>query len=292
MPLPLDHLMRGGKPAEPTRRLPPGACDCHVHVFEDELRFPFSAARAYTPDPRSVEKYRQTFSARGVDRAILVHPTPYGSDHSSFEYLLRANGSWMRGVAVVGDCHPDRQLETWHALGTRGTRLNVVMDGEPTPHALRELVARVSPLEWHVQMYAHIHGSVSTVRQLAELGVVVVLDHMGSSAADKAMSSSGLRDLLALMREGRAFVKLSAPYRISHDPRTFSDVRPLVDVLLAANPRQVLWGTDWPHPMAGSSMPTAAALIDAAFEWLPTSDLRQAVLVDNPSRLYWDAMPA
>jgi len=34
--------------------VPPGACDTHTHVFGDPQRFPFGAARAYTPEPASV----------------------------------------------------------------------------------------------------------------------------------------------------------------------------------------------------------------------------------------------
>src|SRR6185503_19678740 len=35
-------------------RVPARACDCHVHVFGDPSRFPFSPDRVYTPPPAPV----------------------------------------------------------------------------------------------------------------------------------------------------------------------------------------------------------------------------------------------
>jgi 2-pyrone-4,6-dicarboxylate lactonase len=67
----------------------------------------------------------------------------------------------------------------------------------------------------------------------------------------------------------------------------YDDVVPFGRVLVADHPDRVLWGTDWPHPNLKSHIPDDGALVDLIPRIAPTEALRQALLVDNPMRLYW-----
>jgi 2-pyrone-4,6-dicarboxylate lactonase len=49
----------------------------------------------------------------------------------------------------------------------------------------------------------------------------------------------------------------------------------------------VLWGTDWPHPNLKDHMPDDGLLVDYIAQIAVTPQLRQQLLVDNPTRLYW-----
>ena len=56
------------------------------HIFHpDSERFPFHERAVYTPkvpdtdDP--LQDYEARMQAEGIDRAVLVHPEPYGDDH-------------------------------------------------------------------------------------------------------------------------------------------------------------------------------------------------------------------
>ena len=60
----------------------------------------------------------------------------------------------------------------------------------------------------------------------------------------------GFAALVRLLKSGRAYVKVSAAYRISARPPDYPDVVPLAQALIAANPERILWGSDWPHPDA------------------------------------------
>jgi predicted TIM-barrel fold metal-dependent hydrolase len=93
---------------------------------------------------------------------------------------------------------------------------------------------------------------------------------------------------MRLMRDGRAWAKLSGPYRISPANQPFADVTPFAHELIACASSQVVWGTDWPHIKAAWQipMPNDADLVDLLSEWVPDPDLRYRVLVDNPTRLY------
>ena len=51
---------------------------------------------------------------------------------------------------------------------------------------------------------------------------------------------------------------------------------------------RVLWGTDWPHPNMMSHMPDDGQLVNLLDEIAPTEELKVKLLVENPTRLYWD----
>ena len=90
-----------------------------------------------------------------------------------------------------------------------------------------------------------------------------------------------------LLREGRAWVKLSGPYRFSAEPLPpYGDTIALARALIEAAPDQVVWATDWPHPALSKPMPQDAALLDLLAEWTADAGLRRRILVDNPARLY------
>ena len=132
-----------------------------------------------------------------------------------------------------------------------------------------------------------VNKDAEAVVQMADLGVPLVIDHYGHVNADQAMKSKGFGNLLALVREGRAWVKLSGAYRISPQRVGFSDVRPLTEALLKANSKQLVWGSDWPHPSIAAPMPNDGHLINALLDCCSPAQLQQ-VLVDNPTRLYWN----
>ena len=57
-------------------------------------------------------------------------------------------------------------------------------------------------------------------------------------------------------------MKISGAYRASQRYPDYDDARPLHEALLAANPDQLLWGTDWPHPRLDKDMPNTGHLLD------------------------------
>jgi predicted TIM-barrel fold metal-dependent hydrolase len=89
------------------------------------------------------------------------------------------------------------------------------------------------------------------------------------------------------MRAGKAWVKMTGPYRISSEPAPpYDDIMACVDAVLAANPEQLLWGSDWPHVMVKHVMPNDADLLNLFCRWVTDPNLRQQILVENPARLY------
>ena len=71
-------------------------------------------------------------------------------------------------------------------------------------------------------------------------------------------------------------------------PPGYSDFIPFARRIVETFPGRVLWGTDWPHPNMKSHMPDDGDLVNLLPLIAPTPELQRALLVDNPTRLYWD----
>jgi predicted TIM-barrel fold metal-dependent hydrolase len=112
------------------------------------------------------------------------------------------------------------------------------------------------------------------------------------------MQQPGMADLIELVRSGKAYVKISAAYRVSKNPPDYSDAAPFAKALIAANADRVIWGTDWPHPNP-APMPGRPKTEVTPFDdiddgrlfnqlpvWAPDAAIRKKILVDNPVRLY------
>ena len=88
------------------------------------------------------------------------------------------------------------------------------------------------------------------------------------------------------LSEGKLWAKLSGTYRLGATAPDYGEARPFHDALIAANPRNLVWGTDWPHPRPEGPLPDAARLLRVFLDWTGDRALRRAILTDNPARLY------
>jgi 2-pyrone-4,6-dicarboxylate lactonase len=114
--------------------------------------------------------------------------------------------------------------------------------------------------------------------------VPVVIDHMGRLDASRGLDQPGFTNLLKLMEDKRFWVKVSALERASRQGAPYADSVPFARKLVAEFGERVIWGTDWPHPNLESA-PDDGVLVDLIAEYANEAQ-RQALLVDNPQRLY------
>jgi len=275
------------EPGTPWLKAPPGAVDTHFHVFGPTTRYPYTPARSYTPPEAPLSRYRGLLGRLGIDRAVIVHPSVHGTDNRVTLDALAASGDWMRGVAVVDETVSEAALREMHDHGVRGLRINVLFKGGVGFDAARRLADRIKDLGWHLQFLIDVSQTPGFARELAALPVDSVVDHMGHMSTAKGVDHPAFQDLLALLREGRTWVKLSGAYRITQEREApYGDVMPFAQALVAANPDRMLWATDWPHPAVTIPMPDDAALLDMLGDWVPEAATRRKILVDNPARLY------
>lgn len=275
------------EPGRPRLAAPPGTCDTHMHLFPTGDRYPLAPERSYSPPAAPLEHYRRVMAALGIARAVLVQASVHGTDNRMLLDVLRDDPGTFRGVAVVDSNVSDAELEALNAAGVRGVRINLLYGGGVGFSEAQALEARIRALGWHFQFLIDVARVERLGARLAALGVAAVIDHMGHMSVGADVKNPGFQDMLALMREGRAWVKLSGPYRFSAEPLPpYGDTVALARALIEAAPDQLVWATDWPHPALTKPMPQDAALLDLLAEWTSDAALQRRILVDNPARLY------
>ena len=281
----------------PSFAVPKGACDCHTHIFGPDAKFPLSPKRLYTPGPASIEDLTALHKALHIDRVVIVHPSPYGADNAVTVDAVRKLGARARGVAVIDDKTTDAELDDMHKAGIRGVRVNIESFGEiesaEAGKLFQRAAERVAKLGWHVQTYTNLGILAPLTDIIMKLPTPLVVDHFGRPKAAQGIAQPGFAEFLALLRSGKVYVKISAPYRISQLPG-YPDAAPIARAMIAANPDRVVWGTDWPHPGAAKRDPAViepfrpeddGAALNRLASWASAAEL-QKILVDNPARLY------
>jgi len=294
---------RAAQPATPVDfDVPALACDCHTHIHGDVEKFPFFAGRVYTPEPASPEEMAALHKALHIERVVIVTPSVYGTDNSSTLFGMKARGTTARGVAVIDDKITEAQLDAMQADGFRGSRINLATGGVSDPNVGRArftaAVERMKARGWHVQLYTTL-PMISAIKELVLASPVpAVFDHFGGLEASLGLEQPGFSDLIALVKSGRAYVKISGAYRSSNLAPDYQDMVPYARALIAANPDRIVWGTDWPHPDSSpveGRKPTDIApfyqiedgrLLNQLPVWAPDAEVRKKILVDNPARLY------
>ncbi|MBK1659256.1 amidohydrolase family protein [Paracraurococcus ruber] len=273
--------------SKPGWRAPPGATDCHMHIFGPYGTYPLSPGRGYTPPEASIAMYRDMLATIGLERTVVVQPSIYGTDNAvTLDAVAALGPDRARAVVVVDDGFDLDALRAMDVRGACGVRFNAV-SGNGTPlEQLEALAARLAVLGWHLQLYAHPAELLALEPVLARLPVPVVIDHMaGVQAAEGGVAHPAFQAVLRLLRGG-AWAKLCG-YRSSAGA-PYADVTAMARAMLEAAPDRCVWGTDWPHPSRArpEDVPDDGVLLDALGAWAPDPAQRQAVLVDNPARLY------
>ena len=282
--------------------MPAGACDCHVHIFGDVRRFLFVPTRVYTPGPASIEELTALHRALHISRVVIVQPSVYGTDNACTLDAIRRIGPTARGVAVIDAATPEAALDEMARTGIRGLRVNLATGGPADPavgrQRLKAAVERANGRNWHIQVNTGLSFIERIQDDVMAALVPFVFDHFGGAQAVLGIDQPGFGTLLKLVRAGKAYVKLSAPYRSSTNAPSYPDVGPLAKALIDANPQRMLWGTDWPHPdssLVPGRKPTDIAprlpiddrrILDQLAVWAPDPALRATILVENPARLY------
>jgi len=278
-------------PKTPRTAVPTGAWDCHFHVFTgpdgqvDEAAL--SSARVYDPPAVGLAEIERLHDRLGFARGVIVQGSVYGTDNAAMTAALRAARGRYRGIAVIGADASERELDALAEAGVSGVRVNVLYGGGVDFGVGRAIEARVKARGGHIQLLIDIAQPNVPWDWLERASVPLVFDHFGHFAARLGPQAPGFQRMLRLARDGRAWVKITGPTRISAEPAPdHADVRPLAEALVEAAPERLVWGSDWPHVALWGRMPDDGDLVDDLARWGLDETMRRRVLVENPHRLY------
>lgn len=275
-------------PSKPGLKLPAGACDAHVHVFGPRARFPFAEGRSFTPSDAPKEKLFALHQMSGIERCVIVHTAAHGYDLSVTADAIAAKGGAYLGVALVPVTISDAELRRLDAQGFRGARFHYMSHLAPSA-TIDEAVGfgrRLADIGWHLQIHmaADLIGELTPA--LKRSPVPVVIDHMGRIDASKGLEQEPFKNLLKLLDDRNVWVKVSGCDRATRQGPPYADAAPYARKLVEVAGDRCVWGLDWPHPNHQGPVPDDGVLVDLLAEIAPSEAARQALLVDNPQRLY------
>ncbi len=272
----------------PDYKPPPGATDAHCHIFGPGDVYPYAPDRSYTPPDAPLSRFKELQTTLGLERAVLVNASCHGTDNTVILDAIAQSQGKYRGVANVDGSITDAELEQLHEGGIRGIRFNFVqhLGGTPDMAEFHRLVNRIRPLNWHVVLHFDAADLLEFEEMLLGLPVPFIIDHMGRVPTKDGLDQRPFRILLETARMENCWIKICGAERVSSEGPPFTDAVPFGQAILEVCPDRVLWGTDWPHPNIKKHMPNDGDLVDLIPLFMPDEALQQAVLVDNPQRLY------
>jgi len=273
-------------PTEPKLKLPAGSCDAHFHVFGPKARFPYAENASFIPAdaPKDVLIDRHMFL--GIDRGVVVQSAAHGLDNSAAADLLAEKKGSYVGVALVPVNCDMSALKKLHEQGFRGVRFNYMkhLGGGPPVADLMRFSSKLASLGWHLQLHLESTLIQQMTPELKLSPVPVVIDHMGRIDASLGLDQPYFGHLLKLLEDKRFWVKVSGLERASRVGAPYNDAVPFARRLVSEFGERCVWGSDWPHPNL-NAIPDDGLLVDLIGEFTDEKQ-RQALLVDNPLKLY------
>jgi 2-pyrone-4,6-dicarboxylate lactonase len=263
--------------------------DAHCHVFGPAAEFPFSPLAKYQPQDAGAEMLFALRDRLGFDRNVIVQASCHGTDNAATLNAIRLSNGKARGVAVVDPAIAEENLAALHEGGIRAVRFNFLkrlVDNAPKDKFLE--VARRLPKGWHIVVYFEADILEELRPFLDAIPVPIVVDHMGRPDVTQGPDGADMRAFRALLdSRDDIWAKVTCPDRLSPMGEPYDDFVAAVAPLVSDYSSRVLWGTDWPHPTMEHRIPDDGGLVDVIPRIAPTQALQQALLVDNPMRLYW-----
>lgn len=217
--------------------------DTHVHVFERGLPLVTGATASPDYDFNAPDLIRH-LDREGVIFCVLTAPSFLGTYADHMIETLRAHRRLRGTVIVEPDVEPTvlRAMADAGVVGVRFSLRRYPDLPDFTRPEWQRLLRRVRDLDWYIHMLAESERMAPLIPQLDKAGVKLVIDHYGVPDTQPLEKDPGFTAIRRAIQNGRTWVKLSAPYRV-----TGMDIQAITDILLAeAGASRLLWGSDCP----------------------------------------------
>jgi len=260
--------------------------DAHAHVMRLSAKL---ASERHSAPRRDVtaREYVGLLDAHGLSHGVLTAPSFLGTDNSLLLQALDAFPGRLAGTAIVDPAVDEATLRDMRRRGVAGIRLNWTRRASLPDVAGAEyarLFDKLGRVGMHVELFVEDAHAARIVPRLLDTGLPVVIDHFGAPDPALGARGPGFAQVLRAVATGRAWVKLSAPYRLGGaDPRRYVDA-----LLQAGGPGQLMWGSDFPWVSHEDYLggPTFAGCLRWLADWVPDEAARQVILCDAPARVF------
>ena len=263
--------------------------DCHAHIMAVDLPL---APEIHSRPMRDVsaEEYLSVLGAHGISHGVLTAPSFYGSNNTLLLEALRRYPNTLRGTIIADPSLPksdlERQLLSMRELGVVGIRLNWIKKKsipDIDSSEYRTLLGLAKDLGLHIELFLEDHLQEYVVPQILASGATVILDHFGNPDPKLGIHSLSFQNTLRGLDAGKVWVKLSAPYRLGYLDGV--SIEPYIDALIAANPKQLVWASDWPW-LSHENLFTYTDCIDWIQSAVDDPAIWENIFINNPKTLF------
>jgi predicted TIM-barrel fold metal-dependent hydrolase len=274
--------------------------DSHLHVWDGSaagldqgpMRIGYSA-QATAP----VELFMDYMDEAGVDRAVFVQPWFYHWDNGYLVSCLRRYPDRFRGVCVIDPRGPSAPvaLRRWRDEGVTGIRLRPLRGGEHPGAGPWLGTDETLPL-WEAlaesgTIVTVLHAGTDLSRLPAILArfpsLCVVVDHLNTPVPAEGLGQPTFRALLDLARHPQVHVKLSGFHHWCHDRYPYRDgLRFAGAAVRAFGADRCMWGSDFPHVLAGCGYVRSRHLLPREATFLSKAEL-DLVMGGTAERLWF-----
>ncbi len=263
--------------------------DCHAHIMA--VDFPLAPEIHSRPiRDVSAEEYLLVLGAHGISHGVLTAPSFYGPNNTLLLDALKRHPNTLRGTVIVdanlAKADLERQLISMREHGVEGIRFNWIkkqtIPNINSPEYAR-LLGIANELGLHIELFLEDHLQEHVVPIILASGATLVLDHFGNPDPGIGINSISFQNTLKGLAEGKVWVKLSAPYRLGY--LNGVSIQPYVDALIAANPKQLVWASDWPW-LSHENQFTYADCINWVQSAVNDSAIWEDIFINNPKTLF------
>ncbi len=281
--------------------LPKNSCDTHLHIFGDAKAYPASNPHALYQPPQdcTFEAIKTLHDAMGIERAVLVQPTIYGTDHSLLHDVLKtAPKGRYRGVAIVDDSVSEAELDRLNKVGVRGARFNFGGNFKLAPSlaSFRRNLDRIREFGWFAKIFGFGDDFLAVEDELRKIRTPAIIDHMGGPDYRRGTSQPAIRLILDLLANDNWSIGLSNDDLRSQVGYPWDDAVQFGRLFYEAAPDRCMWGTDWPHVhrfIRPDKDGHSDYGVDHEFKrvallerYVPDRQARDRVLVDNSAKFF------
>lgn len=247
--------------------------DCEVHAFRQEVRL---VAPVIDGPLERLECAARHCAITGL---VLVQPGFLHGDPTELFAQARQARMPVRLIPPLVQRLSFALLEQWGRSGAVGLALTL---DDPDP--LAESLEAALELGFHLEVSGGIEGRERLAESLLADGHRLVFRDFGIAdfARDPPLDPR-LERLLALAEGAEVWVKLSGIGRVPDGWAKAAAAR----LLEKLGPKQLLWGSEWPHvTTAHAYVPSYEQTLAWLEDLVPDEDARERILSEIPAALY------
>lgn len=232
----------------------------NAHIFSPDLQsYPFHQDAAYKPDVSNqpvdpLGAYLQRMEQEGIDRAVLVHPEPYGDDHRLILDCLEREKERLKGTCLFYPKDPNapRKMEALVAGQPRIIALRfhahrgkeMYLDNFTSPY-VRRLWEKALELGLIIELHIGPNYALPVAEMLGDYPEsTVLIDHLAEPHMGTAVEYAHVLSLAAF---DKVYMKFSGLNHFATDAPLYLSAQPFTRMVIEAfGPDRLVWGSGTP----------------------------------------------